>query len=418
MNSRRGLLFVLIVMALVWALPVLAQDGEMLLEDSFNSNANGWKLATKGDKLRIAGGKLLITVNGEESAGWVTPDRKFPDDIEVSVDVQVPAGQSGDDWNAALLLRADARDTNTAFYQFEIAGTGEWAFVTRTAKGEKYEVAKSGKLTDFLPNEVHNLAIVARGSEFTFSVNAVEVGTFKDSTINNNDDDKYIGLLTGTFKGQPAVTAEFANLKVIQGGGGANKAVLFEEDFANNDNQWTVSKTLSGTSALDDGVFTVKINKGSDGGLLRWYRPGKSTTFPADIDTSVTVTPDVKASEGTWYYGIGVRYYAQGDNYYAYFVAVTGAGKWAFARLDGDKVTTLTDLETIKNFKVDQPHRLRLVAVGDEFTFYLDDRKLGSTTDSELKLQKNNQVILLADASDADSTIRVSFDDFVVAQAE
>src|SRR5258708_7658330 len=174
------------VMSLSVLQPTKAQ-GDVLLSDKFTDNSNGWQLSsTASSKLTIKGGILALDVTKPNVARWVTPNMTFPNDVDVSVDTVTPEGGTKIDWNAAIVLRADKRDTASAFYQFEITGDGQWNFVTRTANGDEYKVRKSGKLDRFAPAAAHTLLVSARGDSFTFSVNGKEAGTFQDSTINNN----------------------------------------------------------------------------------------------------------------------------------------------------------------------------------------------------------------------------------------
>src|SRR4051794_37759099 len=124
-----------------------AQGEDTLLEDQFTDNSNGWKVSYKTDsKLTIEDNALTIAVTKENAARWVTPNQKFPHNLTVKVDTVTVGDVSGGDWSLGIIIRADTRDANAAFYQFEVDGSGAWAFVTRTAGGKEYKVQREGKL--------------------------------------------------------------------------------------------------------------------------------------------------------------------------------------------------------------------------------------------------------------------------------
>src|SRR5438128_1696925 len=159
--TRLGLLIIslLALVAVPLAGAVSAQDNT-LLEDQFNDNSNNWALATKKNTtLTVGDGVLSMELKTDNIANWATPDMTFPDDIEIAVETTTPEPSDSGDWSSALVLRADARDLSSGFYQFEVTGKGEWSFVTRTAKGDEYKAQKTGKLKSWDPTASNTLKV-------------------------------------------------------------------------------------------------------------------------------------------------------------------------------------------------------------------------------------------------------------------
>jgi hypothetical protein len=420
--------------------PVTAQD-EDLIKDSFKDNSNGWVLATAkfNDKMSVKQGALTFDIKRESAASWATPDITVPNDIDISVDTVTTTGASLGKWNAAIVIRANTRNTESAFYQFEIDGAGNWAFVRRTAKGEEYKTAETGKLTDWDYSSSHNLSVSARGNSFTFSVDSAKVGTFEDDTINNDDTPKYIALLAGTFKGQDAVVVKFTNLVVtaaqadtstdtattdgqdFSDNGNSNNApgVLLKEDFSNNDNKWSIGKSDSNTggSTLADGALTIDVNHTDTKGLIRWTTA--AVDLPADVDVTVTASVDSAKTKGLWSYGIGVRYYSEGttkNNGYFYLYEIISDGTWAVTRFNGaEKSTTIVKATDIPNFDSTRANKISLIATGDHFEFYLNNKKLGEADDNNGADVTKYKFALAASTFDDKSSVSASFTDLLIA---
>src|SRR5262245_39721599 len=108
--------------------PALSQDKD-LLNEQFKNNGNDWELAnTTGGKLTIKDGILTLEATQESIVSWVTPQKTFPNDIDMSVDLGAPNADKINLWNAAILIRADRRDQDAGFYQFQVSGDGRWGF--------------------------------------------------------------------------------------------------------------------------------------------------------------------------------------------------------------------------------------------------------------------------------------------------
>jgi len=440
--------------------PTVAQES-VLLDEQFNDNSNNWKLATtsKDSKLTVGDGVLSIDVQKTETVGWATPDMTFPDDVDIKVEASTPSPSTTGDWNTAIVFRADTRDSKSAFYQFQVMGKGQWAFVTRTANGDEYKVAKSGALKNYDPAGPHTLEVSARGTTFAFSVNGTRVLLIEDDRINNDPStQKYIGLLAGTYEGTENITVEFRNLTVTaaadseptatatrpsratatrtpraaatptrlsrtptkRASATPNVKTLLKESFAdNNPNGWTVGKTENTDRFIQDGALHVEITKES---LLQWSWP--RTRFPADVDVTVTVTnlePDPAAE---WSYGIGLRGFRDNDGNHFYLFETFGNGKWAFSTISGEgdlKTNTIVKLTTLKSdvgFDPEGTNTLRARIVGNHFDFYVNGKKVGEADDDSLEAQKSNLLLMVSSTSSKTPVVRATFSNLIVTEAK
>ncbi|MEP7288529.1 MAG: hypothetical protein ABI947_22485 [Chloroflexota bacterium] len=426
---RTTIIFLAVILSLTAfrlpsAIRSAAAQGDVLLSDQFQDNTNNWKLTgTKSAKMTIQDGAITFDVAKENVASWATPEVQFPDDIDVSVDATVPEAVAGQKWNAAIIIRADLRDTDSGFYQFEITGEGQWNFVVRTAKGAKYETVKSGTIKSFQPADPHTLLVSARGTTFVFSIDAKEVGTFSDSSVNNDGADKYVGLLAGTFTGESSASIQFSNFSVtgtkptptlsVDAG---NNSILFKEDFSDpKTNGWPTKTSKTSSAAFADNSLIIKTFKGTKDGILRWIGP--AADLPADVDVTVTVDADEKLSVGSYSYGVGVRYYANKNNdAYFYLFQVLNTGEWMFTRYNGaDDPVVVVERTKIKSFSNKVANKINITAVGNHFEFFINNKKVGEADDDQLEVQKSYTLVLTATCFDEKSSAAATFTGLVVA---
>lgn len=414
-------------------------QGDVLLDEQFNDNSNNWKLAsTRNTKMEVDSGTLAIELSKSGAAGWATPDMTFPDDIDVEVDMATTATPDSGGWSSAVIIRANTRDLNSAFYQFEVDDTGLWAFVTRTAKGAEYKIQKSGKVSKWDATANNTLAVQARGTNFTFLVNGKKVGIFEDDLINNDPSSpKYLGLLVTTFEKTSSVTVAFSNLRVTDASQVSvqptapikiktpikiNKTpvitvsdVAFDEKFpTNNPNKWLIGKNSNGNIAIKNNALSFQINKES---WFMWTFP--KTKFPADIDMTATVLNPDPDPNGMWNYGIGVRGYTTDDQDYFYMFRVSGDSTWEFDKLEGSAGNTfIIEPTPLKTFHPEDENALRITVVGDHFEFFLNGKKLGEVDDESLEKQDEYLIFLTAGTYKDSDKLTANFTEVIVEAAQ
>jgi hypothetical protein len=386
---------------------------------------------------------------------FATPEATFPDNVEIQVESTTPEPPSTGNWYSAIIIRADARTTATGFYQFHVTGKGEWAFVTRTARGKEYKIQKTGKLRSFDPAAPVNLKVLADGNIFTFSVNGTKVGTFEDDTINNDPGtEKHVGLLIGTMAETDYVKVEFRNFIVtaIQGTDiGATPTptrraattttrrsptptrrpparatptevtsgeTLLEENFdLENPNDWVVGPAQNGRKTITKNTLVVDVLKASVT-QITWSRAHR---FPADVDVSVNVKANNPHSSGNWTYGIGVRDHTKDNERHIYFFEIVGSGNYQFVYYNSQSNPAFRTIlrEKINGVQFDPKaeNTLRFVAVGNHFEFYLNDVKVGEADDDTVEPPAESNIVLDAATGSQVPNLKVTFSNFVVKSA-
>lgn len=114
------------------------------------------------------------------------------------------------------------------------------------------------------------------------------------------------------------------------------------------------------------------------------------------------------SGEGGYEYGIVWRASSDGDAYYIF--VVTDDGKYNVALFKDDKYTDLIPYTASPLVHTGAtPNRLRVVAQGDQFEFYLNDTRVGTVTDTNLT---GGNVGLFFYNKEPNTT--VAFDEFVV----
>jgi hypothetical protein len=382
---------------------------------------------------------------------FATPEATFPDNIEVQVETTTPEPPTTGNWYSAIIIRANARTTATAFYQFHVTGKGEWAFVTRTPSGREYRVQKTGKLRDFDAAAPANLRVLAEGNIFTFSVNGTRVGTFEDDTINNDPGtEKYVGLLVGTLTGTDYVKVEFRNFVVTAIQGDINETptrrattstrrsptptrrsptrqpptqaasgeILLEENFdLANPNDWVIGPASNGRKTITKNTMVVDVTK-STVTQITWPRAHR---FPPDVDVSVNVKANNPHSSGNWMYGIGVRDHTKDNERHIYFFEIVGDGNYQFVYYNSQSNPAFRTIrrERISGVSFDPKaeNTLRFVAVGNHFEFYLNDEKIGEIDDDTVEPPAESNIVLDAATGSQVSTLKVTFSNFIVKSA-
>jgi hypothetical protein len=144
---------------------------------------------------------------------------------------------------------------------------------------------------------------------------------------------------------------------------------------------------------------------------MRWDYPEKN--FSSDVDVSVSATVDESDSGGSWEYGLGVRYYTASDKYFYYLLTITSGNEWYFSSHDTNGFKTLKNGK-LKDFDPSKSNKLNVIATGDNFEFFLNNKKLGEVNDDSLDKQKSYYVILMGTAGDDSSSISVTYKNLLV----
>jgi hypothetical protein len=394
------------------ALPVAAQtDRRLLFEETFGGNYSGWKLAGTAGSLNITQNAVTIEVNEEGRAAWIVPALTVPEDIEIEVEARAIEPDSSGDWNLAVLLRVSSRDLNGAFYHFGVAGDGTWQFLVRPPEPATYaDNIESGRLTGFDANRPIQLRVLASGNTFTFYVNGRLVRQFVNDVLPSTPGrERFFGLMAGTYSGVSKHKVEFRKIAVYEV---VRQRALFRDTFPDsNPNAWGTGSSANSNVYLEDNALVFEVLKDN---VLSWSQPNKN--FPRDVDVRAEVISDPSNQGRGWSYGIGVRAYKDGEDTFFYLFEVRGTGEFTFTvQRGGSTIRTLINTRRIANFDAQAKHTLRVLAVNDVFTLFVNDQQVGSVRSSDLRPRDEYGILLTAGTFAAPSA-RVRFTNVVVSQ--
>lgn len=408
---RRMCLF-LIALSLVSfsALPAAAQsDRRLLFEETFGGNYSGWALAGSFGSLSVTQNAVRIDVNEEGKAAWITPALTVPDDIEIEVEARAIEPDSSSEWNLAVLLRVSSRDLDGTFYHFGVAGDGTWEFSVRPPDADRYaENLQRGRLTGFDPSRLIQLRVLASGNTFTFYVNGRLIRQFTDDTLPSTPErERFFGLMAGTYSGVSQHKVEFRKIAVYEI---VRQRALLRDTFPDdNPNEWGTGSSANSNVYLENNALVFEVLKDN---VLSWSQPSQS--FPRNVDVRAEVINDSSDQGRGWSYGIGVRVYKDGEDTLFYLFEVRGTGEFTFTlQRGGSVVRTLISTRRIANFDAQAQHTLRVLAVDDVFTLFVDGQQVGSVRSSDSTMQESYGVLLAA-GTFASPSARVRFTNFVV----
>lgn len=412
MRSLRRVCVIALALSLLslWALPVSAQENRRLLfEEIFGGNYSGWEKAANVGRLEVTANALRLEVDTEGRANWAMPALTVPENIEIEVEARPINPQSEGNWNLGVLLRANRRGLNGAFYHFGVSGGGTWEFSVRPPNATQYvENIERGRLTDFNPTRPIQLRVLANGNTFTFYVNNRLIRQFTDNTLpSTSERETYFGVMAGTYEGNSSHTVEFRRISVYEI---ARERASLRDTFSDrNPNGWGTGRSGNSDVRLEDNSLIFDVLKAN---VLSWSQSDRR--FPQDIDVSVEAINDVPNPSREWSYGVGVRAYKQGDDTFFYLFEVRGTGEFTFTvQRGGNVVKTLISETRINAFDPSARHTLRVRALGDVFTLFVDGRQVGSVRSTELEAQPEYGILLTAGTFRAE-TSRARFTNFRV----
>ncbi|XSG76097.1 family 16 glycoside hydrolase [Herpetosiphon llansteffanensis] len=156
--------------------------------------------------------------------------------------------------------------------------------------------------------------------------------------------------------------------------------VFLEDDFSNTDQAWPEQETASksGKYAYVEGAYQIHVYVNE---RIIWT---STNEVYSDVDAEIDVT--MVSGEPTNAAGLVLREQIEGDTSGSLYVyQIDGQGNIAFRRFDKavDEWINLIDWKysSVANEAVGATNRLRVVAVGSNFTFYLNGEKVASYTD-------------------------------------
>ena len=187
-----------------------AGDGEVLFEETFDSDANEWETGVyEGEYAReeviIADGVYTLRVSSDEAA-YVErelPSREFSDFI-LTLDITPHDDQEHYSYGVTFRQNEDFES-----YVIELGNDGLYAvflFTDEWMTLEDWTFSES-----IIPGETNQLTIRAEGSTLTFLINGDPLTTIEDGTLSSGT----VGFVVETFDQDTSAAVNFDNL-VIQ----------------------------------------------------------------------------------------------------------------------------------------------------------------------------------------------------------
>lgn len=206
MNIRSLLFpFVLLSLALTACGPTLTP---LPYTEDFSNPNHGWKTASdEAIKIDVQDGALHFTIDDLDTIAWSTPQDKRFGDFVLDVDATQVDGPNDNTYGVIVRYQDDRN-----FYRLDISGDGYFAVFKRKdgawSKVQDYletPAVKQGSATN-------HLQVIAKGNQFTFSVNGETVKTFSDGDFPSGN----IGVTAGTLFDNSGVHIAFDNPKVSE----------------------------------------------------------------------------------------------------------------------------------------------------------------------------------------------------------
>lgn len=363
-------------------LTVSAQGGVVVLEETFSDNSNGWKAdGALNCKAQVSDGHLSLTLDLKGSICFATPKTKIPDDSTV----EVSASSSSAAWDEGIIVRADARDTSSAFYHFLVDNAGHWDFARRTDDGKIYEDVRFGQVKTPKAGSPVALKVDVKGNTFTFTINGQKVGTFSDTTLKHDQfTQNYFGLIVETGDKVDSTTSEFSDLKVsapaLPPTPTLGSDALLKDTFQDNKNNWHVLGSSACKVDVKDSALTITISKQADA-----CKAVPTAYKNAVSDQGFTIAVDGYNTGNNWNYGVIMRSHNPNlTDGSAYLFLLTSAGQWYFMSINAGKQTELQS-GGLPDAMMAKVMHMQVTVQGSHFSFKVNDANIGPFDDTSIK---------------------------------
>ena len=190
-------------------LGVPAGPGEVLYEDDFSRNRNGWGIMERaGGDIEIKYGGMLFSVDLPNFMFWSITGGNYRD-AQVEVDTVLVEGPV--DNAVGVICRYQDEDN---FYGFMISHDGYYG-IFKYLEGSMVMATEDGNLaySEVIRQggDINHIKAVCQGNELSLSVNGSLLAAVNDDSFTEGK----TGLLAGSYD-KPGVIVLFDNFKVVQ----------------------------------------------------------------------------------------------------------------------------------------------------------------------------------------------------------
>jgi len=189
-----------------------------------------------------------------------------------------------------------------------------------------------------------------------------------------------------------------------------DKNALYEDDFKNPASGWSEEKFdnyFIGYHEPD--YYHIEIT--SPNYKTTVFEPAKEQFTDATVEVKVFTVAKKTAPEGDFRYGPVFR--RSGDQYYAFTISPR-TKKWYALKSSPTALTVLAEGTEDSIHELDAEDIVRVDAQGSDFTFYINDHRVGQTTDPDYA---SGEVGFYVETIDS-ANIHIHFDDLAIRKPE
>lgn len=366
-----------------------------LIADTFDNNASGWEEGTEDDEwangdLYIEDGNYQWDLFGYKDFTWrVTPAMQPLADFSLSVDAQ-QFGGSSETIYFGMFFRYSYQDEENNYYSFTIANDQTFQ-VGMIYQDNWEELVEWQEALAIKPEGVNNLAVIGKGSSFSFIINGEEVATMEDDTLPEGKTGIIIGMDAGdetqfSFDNftlsAPPESVNFAPVQSIAPHIPSAWSLKLSDTFDTQSLDWDLGEFEDewsiGTQSLSDGKYIWEALGVQD--YIWWtYPSGESLTdFAATVEARRMEGPHTSSE-----YGLVFRYQKEAESFYVF--RVTDNQNFKVSISSGEEWENLIDWTTSPAIRPRETNQLSVVAEGSLFRFFINGQPVGEISDTRLQ---------------------------------
>jgi Tol biopolymer transport system component len=381
------------------------------LSDDFSDPDSGWPTLSEDTyRLGYQGGEYFIEhVQRNDASRWQTyPDLTLYD---FTAEVKFRFEAEDDYVGAALIWRWQDNDN---FYVFRVCNTGEYDLFKRVGGDWQNLIPRTSSSHINSGIATNTLKVAATGDVIQIYVNDQHLADFTDSSL----DQGRIGLYASVYTASPISTRVFFDdLKVFVSGEvpevvpsppAAMTMLAYSDDFDDPDSGWTVSSGEGYSHGYDGGEYFVEYIEQSDRARLSTYPDRTFSDFTAEVE--VRFASDVESVFG----GLVWRWQ---DNENFCRLRILNTGHYDVKALLEGEWQVLIDRASTPHINTGiATNRLKIVALGDQNSIYVNDNHLADFTDSSF--DEGRIGVYAGVSAESPVTTRISFDNLRVYVSE
>ncbi len=381
------------------------QAGEILFEERFDSNEQGWEIGEETDeygqfRAEIVDGRYRLSHQADQGTFiWEEPAEVEFDDFFMSVEAS-PVEYSAP-FAYGLVLRSNTADRN--LYSFEIDTDG-FFFVNLLQDNEWQTLIKYTEMAAIIPDGPNILAVKAVGATLTFFINGQEAATIEDDTLASGS----VGVAIELYEADDRATVDFDNL-VVQAFESAEPEsgpqIFFEDYFDSDASGWSTGQFEDDYTeyeiTIEDGVYTLDVTAKKKA-YVEKILPNRQFS---DFVLTVEATP--LDDEEHYSYGVAFR---ENKDLHTYTFEIGNDNLYSVQLYDGEW-KTLKAWSSTNAINVGETNELMVIANGSRLTFFVNGQRLTTLEDDTLAA---GTVGLVMDMFEEGKSAAVEFDNLVI----